>query len=140
MRGLRRATTTRSARRPATTRIVAADRDAGALTASRANARRAGVHDQLSFCVSPFHELAPIDDSGLVVINPPYGRRVGGGGATRIFRGIGRRLREVWPGWRVAILVPDRRKIEILELPVEELASFSNGGIKVHLVVGTVPD
>jgi len=138
MDALRRETS--RAHRPGTTRIVAADRDPAALDAARANARRAGVHPQIAFSEAPFHMLPPVDGTGLVVVNPPYGRRVGGGGATRIFRGLGRRLREAWPGWRVAILVPDRRKIQLLELPVEELTAFSNGGIKVHLVVGSVPD
>jgi len=128
------------ARRPSSTRILAADRDDQAMEASRENAQRAGVVKALALRTAPFHQLEPIEGPGLVVINPPYGRRVGGGGATRIFRGIGRRLREAWGGWRVAILVPDRRKIELLELPVEELTCFSNGGIKVHLVAGTVPN
>ncbi len=122
------------------TPILAADRDAGALAAALPNAKRAGVDGKITFREVPFHQLEPIPGPGLVVINPPYGRRVGGGGATRIFRGIGRRLRTAWPGWRCAILVPDRRKIELLELPLEEVVAFSNGGIKVHLVVGRVPE
>jgi putative N6-adenine-specific DNA methylase len=126
-------------RRRSSTAILAADRDENAMEATRENAQRAGVVKALQMRTVPFHQLEPIEGPGLVVINPPYGRRVGGGGATRIFRGIGRQLRDAWGGWRVAILVPDRRKIELLELPVEELTCFSNGGIKVHLVVGTVP-
>ena len=127
-------------RRAGRTLILAADRDPAAMAAAGLNARRAGVDGRIIFRETPFHELEPIDGPGLVVINPPYGRRVGGGGATRIYQGIGRRLREAWPGWRVAVLVPDRRKIELLDLPVEELTTFSNGGIKVHLVAGIVPE
>jgi putative N6-adenine-specific DNA methylase len=126
------------ARRPGRTSILAADRDPAALAAALPNAKRAGVEGMIAFREVPFHKLEPIDGPGLVVINPPYGQRVGAGGATRIYRGIGWRLREAWPGWRVAVLVPDRRKIELLGLPLEELTTFSNGGIKVHLVVGTV--
>ncbi|MBS0251529.1 MAG: class I SAM-dependent RNA methyltransferase, partial [Proteobacteria bacterium] len=54
------------------------DRDAGAINMSRANAARAGVSDFTEFRQSAIGDLvAPEGPAGLVIINPPYGDRIG---------------------------------------------------------------
>ena len=57
--------------------IAGADRDAGAIEASRANAARAGVAEDIEFRVRPISAAAESEGGSWVVTNPPYGVRVG---------------------------------------------------------------
>lgn len=69
-----------------TVRFLGCDRDAGAIEMSCANAERAGVRALTEFRVQPIDDLTPPDGppngppdapSGLVIVNPPYGARIG---------------------------------------------------------------
>ncbi len=120
--------------------ILAADRDPGAITASRDNARRAGVLDRLVIRHQAIADLsAPDCQPGLVITNPPYGHRVGQAWRRQdIFRHIGKVLRREWSGWRVALLLPDPALARPLGLKVSPVATFSNGGLPVTLVSGHI--
>jgi putative N6-adenine-specific DNA methylase len=118
--------------------FMGTDRDKGAIQAASSNAQRAHVAQQTQFRICDFQDLTPPVDTGLVIVNPPYGKRVGGSDPKRIFRTIGQTLQGRWQGWRVAMLVPERRWMGLLGADVEEIASFSNGGVRVHLVCGRV--
>ena len=56
-------------------RIVASDRDAGAIRAAKANADRAGVSDCIEFSCHAVSSMDPPPGPGWVVTNPPYGVR-----------------------------------------------------------------
>jgi putative N6-adenine-specific DNA methylase len=58
-------------------RILACDRDKGAIEAARANALEAGVDDCIDFKIAPLHRLTASEDYGVIVTNPPYGQRIG---------------------------------------------------------------
>ena len=76
---------------------------------------------------------------GLIVVNPPYGRRLATTGAARaLVRQIGQALRAHFPGWRVAILLADPRWAPLLGLHSPTLHPLVNGGLRVQLVVGEV--
>ncbi|MFT4621787.1 MAG: putative N6-adenine-specific DNA methylase [Myxococcota bacterium] len=121
------------------TTILGADRDARALDSARANARRAGVVDDLTWEACGVSSLQPPDKAGLLVANPPYGKRLEVGNASKVFRDFGRVLRTRWQGWRLAVLVPDRRLLGPLGLAgLEAVSTFRNGGVRVTLVVGAV--
>jgi putative N6-adenine-specific DNA methylase len=112
------------------------DRDEQAVDAARANARRAGVGDVVHIDVRDVSELDPPARTGLVVSNPPYGERLKG--AEQAWVRLGRTLNERFAGWRAALLVPDRRLLNAARLRLPQVASFSNGGVRVGVHVGTV--
>ena len=59
-------------------RFYGSDRDAGAIAMSRANAARAGVTELTEFRQHAISDLvAPEGPPGLVIVNAPYGTRVG---------------------------------------------------------------
>ncbi len=120
--------------------ILGSDRDAAAMIATRANAARAGIEGRILLDTASFAELEPPDCSpGLVVINPPYGKRLQAGRASAVYRDLGRVLRERWSRWRLAVLVPERRLLGPLGIKgVEPTVTFSNGGVRVSLCVGQV--
>ena len=119
-------------------RIWTSDRNAGAVEATTSNASRAGV--SLTPVEQSFSEVEPPADTGLVVLNPPYGARIKGGDPSKVYRYIGRVLRERWGGWRVAVLLPDKALKTPLGLALDEVAWFSNGGLPVWLLAGEVRD
>jgi putative N6-adenine-specific DNA methylase len=115
--------------------IVASDRDIGAITATKDNARRAGVLGRLQIGQSDVLHLEPPAKSGLLVANPPYGSRIDG---TSSYRILGQALKERWSGWRVGLLLPERRLLGQLGLNLEAVCTFSNGGLKVILFTGEI--
>ena len=115
------------------------DCDKGVLDRARMNARRAGLRDEISWICAPLGERQPPPGSqGLVVINPPYGKRLAKGQATNVYASIGRVMRQDWSGWRVGILLPHTSLLKNLGLPVEPLTTFAHGGLRVTLVAGVV--
>jgi len=115
--------------------IIASDRDAGAVKATLANAKRAGVADNIVVTEQPLSAIEPPAGPGLLIANPPYGARVGEGGDLRnLYAQFGNVTRAKAKGWRIALVSADRALESQTKLPLEELVSFSNGGIKVRLI------
>jgi putative N6-adenine-specific DNA methylase len=113
--------------------LLGSDRDAGAIEASRANATRAGVADDIAWSVRPLSAVqAPEGVGGLLASNPPYGVRVSDRDRVRdLYARLGQLLRERFPTWSAAIFSPDPRLTAQLGEPPTELFRTTNGGIKV---------
>lgn len=97
--------------------IVASDRDAGAVSAARANALRAGVEDLVEFQHCAFSDASPppsLAGAGLLLSNPPWVglRSAKAGGAKRDTRDLYARLGQVHAsqceGWGLALLTNDQ--------------------------------
>ncbi len=120
--------------------IVASDRDEGAIAAALANAERAGVAADVTVEHRALSAIAPPAGPGLLVVNPPYGARVGDSGTLRnLYAQLGNVARAKLPGWRVALISADRSLERHTKLPLVERLRLSNGGIRVRLVAGDVP-
>jgi putative N6-adenine-specific DNA methylase len=120
--------------------IVASDRDAKAVEAARRNAARAQVEEEIHFAVADFGRGEIPNSPGLLVINPPYGHRLGDRAqALRLGRGIGQSLRAHYPGWRAGILCPDPQFVAAVAAGARRAPSkthvLRNGGLRVHLAV-----
>ncbi|HEU4457117.1 MAG TPA: hypothetical protein VFR81_28875, partial [Longimicrobium sp.] len=87
--------------------ILGSDRDEGAIGAASSNAARAGVAEDVALSVRPVSAIDPPPGPGWVVINPPYGVRVGERDPLRnLYAALGRTLRARCPGWTLALLSP----------------------------------
>lgn len=118
-------------------RVHGSDLNAGALGTARRNARRAGVLESLVLERRDVAALEPPPGpSGLVVANPPYGKRVGEGGElTELYRSLGQSLMTRFGGWRAAVLVPDTSLGRALGFPSPVRHVLDNGGLRVTLHV-----
>ena len=115
--------------------IVGADRDAGAIRASVANAERAGVAGDIAFRQVPLSSLQAPEGPGLLVTNPPYGVRVGEADRLRdLYARLGRVLAERFAGWTAVMLSANRALEGQTGLPWQEIWRTRNGGIPVRLV------
>mgnify|MGYP002620939299 FL=1 len=119
-----------------TVRFFGSDRDAGAIAMSRANAERAGVGASTRFDRAAISELQrPKGPPGLVIVNPPYGGRIGN---RRLLFGLyatlGRVLRERFSGWRVGLITADAGLARATELDFAPPGPIvPHGGLKVRL-------
>jgi putative N6-adenine-specific DNA methylase len=77
-------------RRGARCVIAASDRDAGLIAAARRNASRAGVAPLIRLQAAELSAFRPSGDFGCMVVNPPYGERLGSSReAEALYRGLG---------------------------------------------------
>ena len=114
--------------------IVAADRDPDAIAATAANAERAGVAIEVRQ-MSIADMVAPPAGPGWLVTNPPYGKRLAGGGDVReLFGELGVAVRERFAGWRVALMVADPMAAGAARLHLTERLRTDNGGIRVRIL------
>lgn len=112
------------------------DRDPGAIDRSRANAERAGIDKFCSFTNQPISTLkAPDGPAGLVMINPPYGVRIGEiKKLTNLYQSLGQTLKGEFSGWRTGLVTSSDKLAKATGLSWEEKPlAFSHGGIKVKL-------
>ncbi len=112
------------------------DRDQGAVRTSAENAARAGVGEITSFGVQPISDLArPQGPPGLVMVNPPYGGRIGNKKLLYPLYGtLGQVLRERFRGWRVGMVTSEPPLAKATRLPfLPQDAPVPHGGLKVRL-------
>ncbi len=114
--------------------IVASDRSPRAIAIARRNAGRAGVAAAIRFETRELAELAPPAPRGLLVLDPPYGRRLGDAGQAREgYAKLSRALLPGFAGWRVGLLAPEPALAA--GFPGRRAAHFvlPHGGLRVHL-------
>ncbi len=112
------------------------DRDAGAIKMSTANAERANVSSNTAFKQQSISKLeAPDGPSGLIIINPPYGARIGEiKKLLSLYQSLGKTLSAQFSGWRVGIVTNSDKLLKATGLPFKgKPLSFSHGGIPVKL-------
>ncbi len=122
--------------RPAPAPLVGADRDSGAVLAARANAERAGIAASVEFVERSVSESLPPEGGriGLLVSNPPWGRRVGDAGALRdLYARLGQVARRRFPGWTLAIVSPEASLVRQLDRRAESITSIPTGGVSVGI-------
>ena len=121
--------------------IRGSDRDEGAIRAARGNAQRAGVTQDIQLECCDVRSLAPPEvDPGLVICNLPWGKRIGDPKKLRgLYSTFGAALRERLPGWRLAVLCPDRALAGCLVPRMDERHRFEIGGLQVGFYCGVIP-
>lgn len=112
------------------------DRDAGAIRMSTENAKTASVSQNTNFDMKPISDIsAPDGPTGLVIVNPPYGERIGNKKMLYgLYAALGERLKAEFKGWRVGLITTDADLANTTKLPFKAPGSFVNhGGLRVRL-------
>ena len=110
-----------------------------ALGAARANARRAGLAGRIAFerraldaLVAPPQALG----GGLVVTNPPYGKRLGEVEAlVSTYETLGEKLKESFSGWQTAVFTGNPALGAHLGLRARRLNTLYNGPLECKLLL-----
>jgi putative N6-adenine-specific DNA methylase len=129
--------------------IVGSDRDARSIENARHNAARAGLGAHIAFACRDVADARPPADwqppsgvnAGLVIANPPYGRRLGDPrAAVRATRDLGRALRAHFRGWQAAVVIPQRLvgAADALHISIDAKHPLRNGGLPIALCTGRI--
>jgi putative N6-adenine-specific DNA methylase len=126
----------KSASAETTFRFFGSDRDAGAIKAAQENATRAGVDGVTVFQKHSISELQrPEGPAGLVIINPPYGTRIGDKKPLfNLHAAMGQTLKSRLSGWRVGLVTADKQLAYATGLNFKPPAApVNHGGLRVTL-------
>jgi putative N6-adenine-specific DNA methylase len=117
--------------------ISGSDHDPRTIESARRNAARAGLESIVTFACRDLSDARPTAPTGLVIANPPYGRRLGDARtAARVYRDLGRVLRAHFRGWRAAVVAPARiDAARAVGVPVAGRFPLRNSGLAVALCV-----
>jgi putative N6-adenine-specific DNA methylase len=115
--------------------LLAFDHDPEAVANTRRNAGRAGFLTHLTVEEAALGAGSTPPGPGLVLLNPPYGRRLAPGTGAAELR---RLLRARFAGWRVGVLAPPGRGAQILGARAR-LHRLTNGGVRVELALADLP-
>jgi putative N6-adenine-specific DNA methylase len=110
--------------------IFASDKHAGALAAAQRNAGRAGV--TIAFERADAAIRSAPATTGLVLANPPYGKRIGGPEDDSL-PALVRAIDGAFSAWRVGALLPQAVRVNTRRKITAE-HKLDNGGIPVKLV------
>ncbi|MEP3347645.1 MAG: class I SAM-dependent RNA methyltransferase [Litoreibacter sp.] len=116
-------------------RLYGSDRDQGAIKGATSNAARAGISALCDFQCKPLAELTrPDGPAGLIIVNPPYGGRIGDKKQLFALYGtMGKVLKERFKGWRVAFVTSEPGLAKATGLPLSQGPAVPHGGLKVWL-------
>lgn len=106
-----------------------------AVDAARANSESAEVEDVVVFrCADVSEAQPPVDEPGLMICNPPYGRRLPDQSeGEAVWRQLLDVFAERFQGWTLAVLLPGEITPGHPALIFEKRLRFRNGGIPVRL-------
>lgn len=116
--------------------IIASDWDAGAIRATASNAQAAGIATSLRIERRTWAEIeAPTTAQGLLIINPPYGERIGEQvELNELYAQIGDRLKTQFIGWEAALFTGNIDLAKRMGLRAYKAHSFHNGAIDCRLL------
>lgn len=121
--------------------IFASDSDSGACEKLERCVRAYHLSDAVQVNSGDFFDLDPrelTDRTGVICINPPYGRRLGGRNESeKFFQTICNQLKQKYRGWNLALFAPSRKLARMLPFQAQSYPIL-HGGLKLALVVGKI--
>lgn len=112
------------------------DRDAGAVTGARSNADIAGLGDLITISHHAFSDLKrPDGPPGLIMVNPPYGTRIGERKQLfGLYGALGKTVAERFSGWRVGLVTTEASLAAATKLPFADPGPpVAHGGLRITL-------
>lgn len=111
------------------------DVDRKVLDKAKANARRAGVDHLIEFHRDSVATVAPPCEKGIVIINPPYGVRLGDEDNVRdVYRDLSFTLKTRFTGWDVFVLSGNKDLMADLKLKASRKHFVYNGSLECRFL------
>lgn len=98
------------------------------------NAEMAGMEDYLSLKKEDFFASEPKTDSGIMVINPPYGERMKIADIEQFYKNLGDAFKQKYAGFEVWIISSDFEALKAIGLKSSLRLELMNGGLKARLL------
>ena len=114
--------------------LYGSDIDAKALSAARRNLAEAGVERWVTLERADVLERLPPASTGVMVMNPPYGERMGSTEElARFYPRLGDALKQRFAGWRCYIFTADLRLPQLIRLQPARRIPLWNGALECRL-------
>ncbi len=117
--------------------IIGYDHNPKAVRSAQDNVAQAGLSWQVKVEQRELKDAAPPEDatSGLVVVNPPYGERMGGDSDLEaLYARIGEMLRQRFSGWRATLFTGNPDLGKSMGIRAKKIHSLYNGSIECKLL------
>ncbi|MEH5743631.1 bifunctional 23S rRNA (guanine(2069)-N(7))-methyltransferase RlmK/23S rRNA (guanine(2445)-N(2))-methyltransferase RlmL [Atlantibacter hermannii] len=112
-------------------RFYGSDNDPRVIERARANARRAGLNDLITFSVADVAQLTnplPKGPLGTVISNPPYGERLESEPALIALHSLlGRAMKQQFGGWNLSLFSASPELLSCLQLRADRQFKAKNG-------------
>ncbi len=114
--------------------IVACDINRQAIDIARANARSAALDKYITFEVKPIEDWSEAPQpGGVLVTNPPYGRRISSDDMDGLYDTIGKVLKHVFTGYHAWIIGYEDVYFHHIGLAPSQKIALNNGGLDCEL-------
>ena len=113
----------------------------GRMENSMQNAHAANVSHITNFISQSISDLVPLsNDCGLIILNPPYGARIGDKKKLYpLYSKLGVVLRTHFSGWRVGLITSDGSLARTTEIKFSFVSEpINHGGLRVKLYQATL--
>ena len=115
--------------------IFGSDHDGRAVEVARVAVKAAGVGDLVRIDHRPLAQVRAPAPTGLMVVNPPYGERLGEIDSLRLlYTELGLVLREHFNGWHVGLLTGNAALGREIKIEARRTHRLFNGPIEVRLL------
>jgi len=116
-------------------RIFASDRSAKAIGITKQNLKNAGLHKDVEVGKKYFDSLKPETDSGILVFNPPYGKRMEErGDIIDLYKSIGDVLKKNFIGFEAWIISSNFEAAKFIGLRPSKKIKLFNGPIETRFL------
>jgi len=121
--------------------IFASDIDPGACQKLERCVQKYSISDAVQVNSGDFFDLdlrKLSERAGVICINPPYGRRLGGRSESeKFFKAICNRLKQKYRGWNLVLFAPSRKLAGTIPFQTKSYPIL-HGGLKLALLIGKI--
>ena len=109
-------------------RIIVRDKDPRSLRQARVNINFSSMKKFIEVQEGDFFKADKVEESGMLIFNPPYGERLGEEEAMKAFYAeIGSRLKHEYNGWKAGLISSDIEAMKFIGLKPDKKYPLMNG-------------
>ena len=116
--------------RPFKHQILGFDKDHRAVRLSGQTLRAARLEDKVMISRSKFQDLTPPPEAGIVMMNPPYDERLAETNIIALYKMIGDRLKQAFPGFEAWIISSNQDALKRVGLKPSKKLTLFNGSLE----------
>lgn len=116
-------------------RIFASDRSQKAIQITKRNLKNTGLHKDIEVSARYFDSIIPEEKKGILVFNPPYGKRMEEKGEIiDLYKGIGNALKQNFSGFEAWIISSNFEAAKFIGLRPSARIDLFNGPIETKFI------
>ena len=108
-------------------RIIGSDIDAEVIRAARNNIKKLPLGRSIEFQIKSFEDFEPLTDNGILISNPPYGKRINPDHILEMYQGIGDKLKKDFNGFDCWVISSNMEVMKFIGLKPSKKVKLFNG-------------